>query len=373
MEKTNLSKQLSIHSLFKNLSDSFINIFVPILILQQINYKMTIIYLILLELFSCLALFVFNKLIKNKPLLSITLHIIFSILSYILLSIFELNTFTILINAILQGISKSLYFTSIYIIISKNKSGSGFSLTQIFKSVGTIIITLFNGYILNLNLSFSILLTCLISLILYIISIIPFFLIKNKLKIEKTETIKYKEILTKTKNYNIFNILFGIQDLFVGYLIPLLLIILNISVDKVAIVIAIINVVKILITLLSNKMYKSNKSFLAILIGSIIFTISSILLLIIKNNIFYYTLTILLSICFPFFYITTCNEYTKQTQSFITDSFLLREIMVHILRPIILIPFIFLNDLKIFIYLAIFVTILMPIFGYKIFNKKRVD
>lgn len=369
MEKTNISKQLSIHSLFKNLSNSFINIFVPILILQQINYTMTIIYLICLELFICLSLFIFNKLIKNKPILSITIHIIFSISSYILLTIFKLNTLTIIINAILQGISQALYFSSIYILISSNKGESGFSVTQIFKFIGTIIITLINGYILNLNLSFSLVITCLISLILYIISIIPFFLIKNKIKIQQPINIKIKEIIINIKHFNIFNILFGLQDLFVSQIIPLLLIFLNISVDKIAIFIVIINIIKILITILSNKMYKNKQSLLAVIIGSTIFIISSTLLLIIKFNIFYYSLTILLSICFPFFYIPTCNEYTKKTQNYNQNAFLIREIMVHCFRPLILLPFLFIKNLNLFIYLAILVTFIMPFSAYKIFKK----
>lgn len=366
--KTNVSRNLKIHSLFKSISNTFISLFVPLIVLQQMGYQMAILYIIAVALFNVLCLTCLYKLIKAKPMLCICLHMVLTIVAYILVAVCELNVITMLLSASFTGIGNALYYAPIYTIISSNESKSGFSSFHTWKFLGAMLITLLNGYILNANLNFSVWLTCLISLIIYVISLIPFFMVKNKLVIKKAENITFKQILKKTKIHNLFNISFGLQDLIVVLIIPLFLYMNNLSIEAIAIVSASIYVVRILVTKIADKLYSKNKIFISVLIGSIIFVISSTLLTFITNQTVVYVLSILSSISFPLFFIPTCEKYGKENNEFLLEAMVLRETLVYMFRPLLLLPFLFIQDLAILIYIGILMAILMPIITI-FFNK----
>ncbi len=359
-----ISKYLSIHSLFKSISNTFISLFMPIIIFNQAGYKMTILYLIILSLSVVLGLLIFYKLITRNPVLAICFHIFFAIGSYLIIAIFGVSLISVIFNAICTGVGQSLYHSSIFSIISTNKSKSGFSYYQSFAFVGSLFMILFNGYILNTNQSFSLLLTCLISLALYTISIIPFLLIKNQLEHKNSEKVNIKEAVKFIKPFNVFHVAFGLQDLIVSSIIPLFLAINNLSIQVIVIVVAIINVVKIIMTIFANFMYKKGKAFWSVLIGSLIFAIACVLLPNITNKVFIYVLSVLISISFPLFFISDCNLYAEKTKDFSHKAMILREFCVHVFRPILLFPFLFITDLNIVIYFGIVLAILLIISCY---------
>lgn len=90
-KKLDVSKYLSIHSLLKSISSNFISLFVPLIILQQIGYQSAMSYVVILYLSLVISLFSFYKLITAKPMVAISLHIIFSIMSYVLVAGFEMS------------------------------------------------------------------------------------------------------------------------------------------------------------------------------------------------------------------------------------------------------------------------------------------
>ena len=73
--KINISKCLSIHSLFKSISNTFISLFMPLVILNELGYKMAITYVIILSVSIILGLTVFYKIITKNPVLAICIHI----------------------------------------------------------------------------------------------------------------------------------------------------------------------------------------------------------------------------------------------------------------------------------------------------------
>ena len=230
---------------------------------------------------------------------------------------------------------------------------------------------LFNGYILNTNQAFSLLITCLISLGLYTISIIPFLIIKNKLETKDAEIVNLKEAVTLVKTFNVFHVAFGLQDLIVSLIIPLFLAINNLSIQTIAFVVAIVNVVKIIMTIFSNFMYKKEKAFWSVVIGSLIFAVSCVLLPNITNQIFIYILSVLISISFPLFFISDCNIYAEKTKEFSHKAMILREFFVHGFRPLILLPFLFITNLSIMIYFGVVLAILLIISCYFFTRKKE--
>ncbi|MBQ8424520.1 MAG: hypothetical protein IJX17_00680 [Clostridia bacterium] len=368
--KINISKCLSIHSLFKSISNTFISLFMPLIILNEVGYKMAITYVMILSVSIILGLTVFYKIITKNPVLAICIHIFFAIGSYLIIAIFKVSVLSVVFNAICTGLGQSLYHSSIFSIISANKSKSGFSYYHIFSFIGSIFMILFNGYILNTEENFSILITCLISLGLYIISIIPFLLIKSNLKTKDAEIVKLRDGVKLVKPFNIFHASFGLQDLIVSLIIPLFLAINNLSIQTIAFVVAIVNVVKIIMTIFANYMYKKEKAFWSVVIGSLIFAVSCIILPSIKNQVFIYVLSVLISISFPLFFISDCNIYAEKTKEFSHKAMILREMFVHGFRPIILLPFLFITNLKIMIYFGVVLAVLLIVSCY-FFTKKE--
>ena len=369
--KINISKCLSMHSLFKSISNTFISLFMPLIILNELGYKMALMYIMILSASILLGLVVFYKVIIRNPVLAICIHIFFAIGSYLITAIFGVTLLSVIFNAICTGLGQSLYHSSIFSIISANKRDSGFSYYHIFSFAGSIFMILFNGYILNTNQAFSLLITCLISLGLYTISIIPFLIIKNKLETKDAEIVNLKEAVTLVKTFNVFHVAFGLQDLIVSLIIPLFLAINNLSIQTIAFVVAIVNVVKIIMTIFSNFMYKKEKAFWSVVIGSLIFAVSCVLLPNITNQIFIYILSVLISISFPLFFISDCNIYAEKTKEFSHKAMILREFFVHGFRPLILLPFLFITNLSIMIYFGVVLAILLIISCYFFTRKKE--
>lgn len=359
------------HSLFKSISNTFISLFVPLLVLNTLGYQMAIAYIMILSASVVLGLLIFYKVITRNPVLAVCIHIFFAIGSYLIIAIFGVTTLSIIFNAICTGFGQALYHSSIYSIISANKTKSGFSYYQIFSFAGSIFMVLFNGYILNANQSFSLLLTCLVSFGLYTISVIPFLMIKNKVETKEVETVRLKEAIKLVKPFNVFHASFGLQDLIVSSIIPLFLAINNLSIQIIAIGVAIVNVVKIIMTVFANFMYKKEMSFWSIVIGSIIFATSCALLPNISDKIFIYILSVLIGISFPLFFISDCNAYAEQTTTFSHKAMVLREIFVHCLRPFVLLPFLFISDLSYMIYFGIVLAILLVVSSLFFITKKQ--
>lgn len=372
---TDVSKYLSIHSLLKSISSNFISLFVPLIILQQIGYRFAMTYIVVLYFSLVISLMVLYRLIINKPMVAIGLHILFSITSYVLIAGFELNIFTIVLNAICSGISQALYTSPIFAIISSSdkKNDKMFSKYQIYSFVGTIVMILFNGLVLGANKEFSVWLTSLVSLIIYLLSLIPILKIRKNIKIDNPLTISFKQLLHKTKEFNLFHTMFGLQHLIVSVVVPLYLYINDLSLESIAYIVALVNVAKILVTLLANYLYKKDRAFISIFLGGVSFVIASLLLVQSTNNIFIYCLTIVLNLSFPLFFVPNCNQYGKKTKEFSYPAMVLRELLVHLFRPLLILPFVFVENLSILIYVSIVFTGILVVSGYSLFKRNSLQ
>ena len=370
MEKEKVTRNLGIHSLFKSISNSFISLFVPLIIYNQLGFKMTIAYLIFLSLFSIFAPIVLAKLIKDQPVTAICVHIVCAIASYLIIALAKISVPVLLIVSLLTGVGDGLYYSAITAIISSNQSKKGFSSFKVWQFLGTFLMVIFNGYILNLGGKFSVLITCGASLILYIISIIPFFTVINHINLAENKTTYWKDFLKKTHKHNIFTSLFGLQDLIVVQIIPLYLAINNLSVDKIAIILAVINLAKIGLTIISNKMYNKNLNIWAISIGAVLFGIASLVMVLSANKILLYAMSVLGGLVFPFFYIPTLNEFQKDIKGYYAEGMIVREVSVHIFRPFILLPFLFITNLSWLIWLGAVIAVGIYFSGRLIFKNR---
>ena len=96
--KINISKCLSMHSLFKSISNTFISLIMPLIILNELGYKMALMYIMILSASILLGLVVFYKVIIRNPVLAICIHIFFAIGSYLITAIFGVTLLSVICN-----------------------------------------------------------------------------------------------------------------------------------------------------------------------------------------------------------------------------------------------------------------------------------
>lgn len=372
MEKEKVTRNLGLHSLFKSISNSFISLFVPLIVYNQLGYQMAILYLISVAILSLLAPVLLKTLIKKQPVTAICIHIVCAITAYLLVALTKISVPILLLVALFAGVGDGLYYSAITAIISANQSEKGFSTFKVWQYSGAFAMVLFNGYVLNLGGASSVLITCSVSLFLYIISVIPFFAVINHINLSVNNNTNWREFLIKTHKHNIFSALFGLQDLIFTYIIPLYLAINNLSVDKIAVIVAIVNLAKMLLTILSNRMHRNKHDMLAISIGVILFIIASGVIAVSTNNILLYIMSVVGNLAFPFFYIPSLNEFQNEIQGQYAEGMIVREVYVHVLRPFVLLPFLFINNLAWLIGFGIVIAIGIFFSGRLIFTKKKV-
>ena len=371
MEKQRVTRNLGLHSLFKSVSNSFISLFVPLIIYNQLGYQMAVLYLICVAIFSLLAPVLLRGLIRKQPVTAICIHIVCAISAYLIIAISKITIPVLVVVAMLAGVGDGLYYSAITAIISSNQSEKGFSTFKVWQYCGAFTMVLFNGYVLNLGGSFSVLITCSVSLIIYILSVIPFFIVINHINLGDGQNINWRDFLEKTHKHNIFSALFGVQDLIFTYIIPLYLAINNLSVDKIAVIVAIVNLAKMVLTMLANKMHRKKLNMLAIIIGVVLFVIASGVIAISGNKVLLYIMSIVGNLAFPFFYIPSLNEFQKDIEGHFAEGMIIREVCVHGLRPLILLPFLFITNLAWLIGFGVVIAIGIFFAGNLVFRSKN--
>lgn len=371
MEKEKITRNLGLHSLFKSISNAFISLFVPLIVYNQLGYQMAILYLISVSFLTMLVPLLFKTLIKKHPIISICIHIACAVAVYLIVALVEMSTLILLLVAIISGIGGGLYYSAITAIISSNKSEKGFSSFKVWQYIGAFLIVLFNGYVLNLGGKFSVLITGTVSLLLYIISIIPFFIVIKYINLETEQKVNWREFLAKTHKHNIFSALFGLQDLIFAYIIPLYLAINHLSIAKIAVIVAIINIAKMLLTMLANQMHQKKHDMLAVAIGVVFVIVSSGVIALSTHNVLLYIMSVVGNLAFPFFYIPSLNEFQKDIDGHYAEGMIVREVNVHMLRPIVLFPFLFINNLAWLIGFGVVVAISILFAGKLIFKNKK--
>ena len=113
-------------------------------------------------------------------------------------------------------------------------------------------------------------------------------------------------------------------------------------------------------------MYYKRKSMLAITLGSILFILVCTSMLFTSNPTILYFLTIIGGLSFPIFNITSCNEYQKKSRGFESDAMIMRELTLYCCKPLLIIPFFFL-EIQYVVYIGIVLGILLPFAGKRMF------
>ena len=307
-----------LHKILTALADNLVKVFVPLLILKKnddlkTGLIMCVVFLCVYSLLTAVLNYVLYKPLKFKPLTMILLHIIPVCALQFIISLYnECNFLIILVYAVLLALGQTFYSVASnnYFLFENQKTNAGKMSNG--TSIGKIIMILIGGFILSSNDIGYITIICIIASVFYILSIVPLFFIKDNydvtLKAISEDTQKSCD-KTDKKYYRIYHISFGIYQALMDTVIPVFLYINNLNFNTIVYIMAVIEVIKVLVTIIAQKI-KSEKMFrISVVTAIAIFCISTITIYFIKNNLIIYIFSVTISATFPLIFIPFMNRF----------------------------------------------------------------
>ena len=164
-----------IHNFLNGIADSIVKVFVPVLILQYMGSLTWAIAYIAIYCFANLLLSVIlNKLILKYNITSLIIHILFFLLTPILIAFCQFNIALIIVLAISGGFGQALYYTPVENLYTYSSNQPNMARYDAFCSLGYFIFSLASAFILSSTLNNSLLFVCISASLVYIASLIPF-------------------------------------------------------------------------------------------------------------------------------------------------------------------------------------------------------
>lgn len=310
----NKSNAIFIHKVLKAIADSTIKLFIPLYILKVTGSAvLSFAYLSIYSLFVFLFLFIFKKFIQKYGVLAIILHFIPIIITEFIFSFCEINIWIIILTAGLMAITQTLYSVPLNLIFALQDKKINVAKFQVATNIGKLVFTLLSGFLLSSKLKNSFLFLSIISSVIYIVCIIPIWSSYKILK-EEYSRLKFEEKhqLKNQKIFSIFHASFGCFQATLDNVVPLFLYINNLSFQAVTILIALIELLKIIVNYFAKYLVKYNKQKLSCIICAMMYMISLIGFVFIKNNIILYILSCICSVSFPLTFVPMFGEFCKQ-------------------------------------------------------------
>lgn len=309
MDNTN---RIFFHKVFKAIADSIIKIFIPLYILKTTNnISLSIIYISIYSLFVYLLQIILKRFYQKHNILCIILHCIPIIATQTILSFCQITIVTCIICALLMSISQVLYSVPINTIFALNDKKTNVSKFEISTNTGKIIFTIISGILLA-KLPNSFVFLSIIATIIYIVSIIPIakFNLHNCAPIPKTPT-EY----SCDYSFRLYHISFSLFQTTIDTLIPLYLYINNLSFEAITMVIALVELFKILANIIAKKLISKRLLKTSCIISFVIFISSLIALIIFKNATILYIFSSIIAISFPLSFVPLFYIFCKQAKN----------------------------------------------------------
>ncbi len=331
MDNTN---RIFLHKVFKAIADSIIKIFIPLYILKSTgSINLAIGYLVVYSFFVFVLQIALQKLYTKYPIICMALHCIPIIIAQTILSFCHITLGVMTITALLMSISQVIYSVPLNIIFALNDKKTNVAKFQIATNAGKIIFIIISGLLLS-KVPNSFLFLSIAATIIYIASIIPI------LKLNKS--IKNKQISQKPTPYGcnftfrLYHITFGLFQAVIDNLIPLYLYANNLSFESITVIIALVEVFKILANMLAKFLISRRHFMLSCILSFVIFAGSLTGLFIFKIPIVLYILSSIIAISFPLTFVPLFFLFCRQSKSYnatITDM-TLRDIEIFSARPL---------------------------------------
>lgn len=339
MSKTK-DNAIFIHRILYTIASSTIKVFLPIIVYNQTNnIELAMLFALLQYVSGGIFSAVLRKFLAKHQLLSMLISIVPFIIIQFIISFFILNLLTVIMLAILAGITIPLYYVPLNIHFTLQDDKHNVAKFETGAILGNIAFILLNGYILGANFRNSLLLISIFSFILFLLSGIPLLANYKKLNKEvlqdKTgDILKANKIL---KNQNLFHMFLGLFLHATTTVLPLYLVYKNLSIESVAYVVALTEVFKIITNYIANYFKAQNLDVLNYIIGCTSLIIISIILVFSKSQELLFIISILLGITFPFIFVPSFGNYCKviKRENIVADGLILREFYLLNIRGII--------------------------------------
>ena len=331
MENTN---RIFFHKVLKAIADSIIKIFIPLYILKTTNnISLSIIYLIVYSFFVFTLQIATKKFYQRKMILCMMLHCFPIIITQAILSFCQINIITVTISALLMAISQVFYSVPLNIIFALKDKSKNIAKFEIATNTGKIVFIIISGLLLS-RVTNSFIFLSGISTIIYISSIIPIgiFYDQKNIPITNNQPTKYSCNFA----FRMYHISFGLFQTTIDSLIPIYLFVNDLSFDAITIIIATVEVFKILANLIAKKFVSKKQHKLCCIISFIIFITSLICILLFKNKTILYIFSSIIAISFPLTFVPLFHIFCKQSKNSATTitDMTLRDVDIFAPRPL---------------------------------------
>lgn len=369
--KTNL---IFLHKIIKSIADSMVKVFVPLLILKQTqNMLMVMFYFCLFFPFCGIFNLLLKKFLQRYAVTAIILHII-PLVTLQFLFVTEINYFVCVVIALCMSLAQILYSVPINILFSVTDKSTPVAKFQICSCIGKIIFIIISGYIIGSEIVNSLLFISIAGTVLYICSIIPLFYGYKLLKESYQSSVCEKQQIDK-KNYKLFNLyhfFFGITQSIIECVIPLFLYINKLDFQKVAIVIALIEVSRIVANIIANKLASKKLAYISTVISALVLIVCCDLFLFVRDPMVLFICSCLVGISFPLMFIPMYSIYIKKlfNDKNLFNGLSTRDFYVFAYREVLYIPYFIVPSFIVQFVLGIGVAIGIGITSQKIIDKE---
>lgn len=322
-----------VHRFLYNIASLAIKVFLPIIIYQQTSeIRLALLFAGFQHIFGGLFTVLLKNFLVKKQLYSILISIVPLILIQVLINFIDINITSIIILSALAGIANPLYFIPLNIYFAKKDKKNNVAKFEVGSVLGKIFFVILNGYILGSALENSLLIVFSFSIVVFLISLIPlitnFKEINDELKNTQLKSLyKTNKKLTKA---NIFHLAFGFISQALYSVLPLYLYFSELSVESVAYVVAITEILKMGTFYLANLLNKKNLNIINYLVGCAITLVSSIVVIFSTSSTALFITGVVIGITFPFIFVPAFGNYCKniKDQNITSEGLILRDFYI---------------------------------------------
>ena len=372
---TNRTNLIFTHKLITAFADSLVKVFIPLIILKGTGDMMlTMIYLCVYYILCAIFNVVLKKFLQKYGIVAIVLHAIPLIALQFVLTM-QIDIFVCLIVALLASLGQVLYSVPLNLLFTFTDKDVNVAKFQIATNVGKLIFILLSGYVLGSTLENSILLLAIVGTVLYVLSVIPILYGYKLLKLTYQKISEHKEETNK-KGYlyfNIFHASFAIYQSVLDVIIPLHLFVESLTIEKIAIVMALIEVCKIFANLLGKLFVKKGKPFVSVMVSVCLLVAGSLVMIFVRDAIALYICSCVVAISFPLLFVPMFSAFVKKVREDKNqfDGMSYRDVYIMLGKDILFVPYFIFPSLIGQFVVGIGSAVVVAISAYKATRKKE--
>ena len=311
-KKLDKSDALFIHRFINAMADSFISVFMPILIYKSTNdLNLVFVYLVTYTSMLTLSYAFFRKFMQKYSVGCIFVHIIFLIALQFMLTL-DLNLYLIIIIATFSALQVSLYYGSLNLIFGTLEKKKNVSKFETGNYVGKIVICVLSAYVLG-NIANSLFTIVIISSVLYLISLIPVIICRKELKVnyENRRIVNPNEVLKFNLRMFISTSFLNIFNAFRNSILPLYLYVNGLSFTMIGVLVAFNYIIQIFAGYLTRYLNSKHLSRVNLIINCLILCACVLSIIFIKNVVIIYIITIILGFSYQMLYVLMFSKFVR--------------------------------------------------------------